>query len=304
MQIPHIPVLLKEVNELFAPLKEGVFLDCTLGYGGHSESILKTHNKIHLIACDQDEMALNFSKKRLERFHKRTSFYHCNFTDIFSKLKSSCLRGILADIGVSSLQIDENQRGFSMKSDFLDMRMDKRLKISAFEVVNSYSKEALSFIFREYAELKDASILAEKIIKTRLQNPILSGKQLCEIIGDARMGHRKISKATLVFQAIRIEVNQELEALRIFLEKIENLKLKDCILAVICFHSLEDRIVKNFFKKWSKACICDEKALRCECGANHNLGQILTKKPITPSEEERLTNPRSSCAKMRAFYFR
>ncbi|MDO4674518.1 16S rRNA (cytosine(1402)-N(4))-methyltransferase RsmH [Campylobacter sp.] len=304
MQAPHTPVLLQEILQLFSPLKEGVFLDGTLGYAGHSQCLLDAHPKLRLIACDQDDEALKFSQNRLEKFSQRVSLHHCNFTEIFDRVESSSVRGILADIGLSSLQMDANRRGFSMRSDFLDMRMDRRLKFSAFDVVNSYSKDALALIFREYGELKDAEILAQKIIKARAQNAITSGKKLREIIGDARLDSRKISKATLVFQAIRIEVNKELENLRIFLEKVENLGLKDCILAVICFHSLEDRMVKHFFKKWSRACICDERVLRCECGGDHHRGQILSKKPIVPSDEEVRANPRSSCAKMRAFYFR
>ncbi|ECP4379962.1 16S rRNA (cytosine(1402)-N(4))-methyltransferase RsmH [Campylobacter upsaliensis] len=304
MQIPHIPVLHKEVNQLFEKLNEGLFLDCTLGYGGHSENVLKMHPNLHLIACDQDEEALQFSKERLREFDARVKLYHSNFSQILERVDLKNLRGILADIGVSSLHLDKDERGFSLRSNFLDMRMDKSQPLSAFDVINTYSKEKLAKIFKTYGELKDGAFLAEKIIKARAKKQIASAKELYEILGNIRLKNRKISQAILAFQALRIEVNKELEVLELFLQKLEKAHLKDCILAIICFHSLEDRIVKNYFKKWAKACICDERAIRCECGANHNLGEILSKKPITPDEEEIKANPRSSCAKMRAFYFK
>ncbi|EHG9256462.1 16S rRNA (cytosine(1402)-N(4))-methyltransferase RsmH [Campylobacter upsaliensis] len=304
MQIPHIPVLPKEVNHLFEKLNEGLFLDCTLGYGGHSENLLKMHPNLHLIACDQDEGALQFSKERLKEFDARIRLYHSNFSQILEQIDLKNLRGILADIGVSSLHLDKDERGFSLRSNFLDMRMDKSQSLSAFDVINTYSKEKLADIFKIYGELKDGAFLAEKIIKARAKKQIISAKELCEILGNTRLKNRKISQAILAFQALRIEVNKELEVLELFLQKLEKAHLRDCILAIICFHSLEDRIVKNYFKKWAKACICDERAIRCECGANHNLGEILSKKPITPDKEEIKANPRSSCAKMRAFYFK
>ncbi|EDP6907949.1 16S rRNA (cytosine(1402)-N(4))-methyltransferase RsmH [Campylobacter upsaliensis] len=304
MQIPHIPVLHKEVNQLFEKLNEGLFLDCTLGYGGHSENVLKMHPNLHLISCDQDEEALQFSKERLKEFDARIRLYHSNFSQILERVDLKNLRGILADIGVSSLHLDKDERGFSLRSNFLDMRMDKNQSLSAFDVINTYSKEKLAKIFKTYGELKDGAFLAEKIIKARAKKQIASAKELCEILGNTRLKNRKISQAILAFQALRIEVNKELEVLELFLQKLEKAHLRDCILAIICFHSLEDRIVKNYFKKWAKACICDERAIRCECGANHNLGEILSKKPITPDEEEIKANPRSSCAKMRAFYFK
>lgn len=304
MQIPHIPVLAREVNVLFQKIDEGTFLDCTLGYAGHSEMILKTHPNLHLIACDQDMEALKFSKKRLENFSTRIKLHHTNFSQILEQIEPGNLRGILADIGVSSLHLDKNERGFSVHSNFLDMRMDKSQELSAFEVVNFYPKEKLAEIFKTYGELRDGDLLAEKIVRARAKKELKSAKELCEILGDTRLRNRKIPRAILAFQALRIEANRELEVLELFLQKLENLNLKDCILAIICFHSLEDRVVKNYFKKWAKACICNERALRCECGANHSLGEILTKKPITPSEIEKKSNPRSSCAKMRAFYFK
>ncbi|TKX31945.1 16S rRNA (cytosine(1402)-N(4))-methyltransferase RsmH [Campylobacter estrildidarum] len=304
MKAPHIPVLLNEVNESFKNLHTGYFLDCTLGFGGHSESILKNHPDIKLIACDQDEEALEFSKKRLEKFKNRTQFISSNFSQIFDKIPYKDLKGILADIGVSSYQLDNNERGFNLNSDFLDMRMNQKIKISAFDIVNSYTFDQLSSVLKKYGELNDAHLIAQKICQARIKNPIKSAKELKTIIGTAKQKNRKISKATLVFQAIRIEVNRELDVLDFFLKKLEKIKLKDCILAIICFHSLEDRMVKNYFKKWAKSCICDEKVLRCECGNNNALGEILSKKAIIPGKTEIIKNPRSSCAKMRLFHFK
>ncbi|AKJ53902.1 16S rRNA methyltransferase [Campylobacter lari] len=305
MQSPHIPVLLQEVLDAFDDFDGGDFLDCTLGYGGHSKALLQAHEKLRLIACDKDLEALNFSKDFLKNFQDRVSFNHIGFKDILTQISTQNLRGILADIGVSSLQLDKNDRGFSLNSDFLDMRMDQNNPLSAKEVVNFYSKEALEQIFKDYGDLTPvASMLAQKIINARSQKEIVSAKELSQIIGNAKLKGRNVSLALLVFQALRIEVNNELGELKSLLENIEKAKLKDCKLAIISFHSLEDRIVKNTFKRWEKDCICDERAIKCECGKGHSLGKILSKKAISASKEEISYNSRSSCAKMRIFYFR
>ncbi|MBF7045717.1 16S rRNA (cytosine(1402)-N(4))-methyltransferase RsmH [Campylobacter volucris] len=305
MKSPHIPVLLQEVLDAFKDLDQGDFLDCTLGYGGHSSAILKAHPNLNLMACDKDIEALNFSKKFLNDFSNRISFYHLGFKDILDKISTQNLRGILADIGVSSLQLDKNDRGFSLNSDFLDMRMDQNASLSAKELVNSYSEERLEQIFRENGDLGSISKkLASKIIQARNHKEITSAKELTKIIGDAKFHGRNVSLALLVFQALRIEVNDELGELKRLLDSIEKARLKDCKVAIICFHSLEDRLVKNTFKRWEKDCICDEKAFRCECGKNHSLGKILSKKAISASKEEVRYNSRSSCAKMRIFHFR
>ncbi|ELZ6432664.1 16S rRNA (cytosine(1402)-N(4))-methyltransferase RsmH, partial [Campylobacter coli] len=224
MKIPHIPVLLNEVNQAFEKLNSGYFLDCTLGFGGHSESLLKDHPNLKLIACDQDKEALEFSKKRLHDFKDRTEFVLSNFSQILDQIshdKLNDLKGILADIGVSSYQLDNNKRGFNLHSDFLDMRMNQDVKISAFELINNYTQEQLSDIFKKYGELNDGYFIAQKICQERQKNKIKSAKELYEIIGKTKQNHRSVSKATLVFQAIRIEVNQELEVLKNFLEKLE-----------------------------------------------------------------------------------
>ncbi|WP_139470893.1 16S rRNA (cytosine(1402)-N(4))-methyltransferase RsmH [Campylobacter armoricus] len=305
MQSPHIPVLLQEVLDTFSDFNDGDFLDCTLGYGGHSKALLQAHERLNLIACDKDLEALKFSKEFLKNYQNRIKLKHTGFKEILHQIPTQNLRGILADIGVSSLQLDKNDRGFSINSDFLDMRMDQNNPLSAKEVINSYSKEALEQIFKDYGDLTPvAAMLAQKIIKARSQKEITSAKELSQIIGNAKLKGRNISLVLLVFQALRIEVNNELGELRQLLENIEKAKLKNCKLAIISFHSLEDRMVKNTFKKWEKDCICDARAMKCECGNNHSLGKILSKKAISASKDEISYNNRSSCARMRIFYFR
>ncbi len=257
-----------------------------------------------MIACDKDDEAINFSKNRLSEFGDRVKIYKTNFANLLKILSPDELknvRAILADIGLSSLQIDKNERGFSLNSDYLDMRMDTSAKLNAYEVVNHYGKDELARIFYEYGEIKQAKFLAEKIINARLQTPIKSAKQLSQIIGTKSVNQRSISLATLAFQAIRIEVNHELDELKNLLEGIENSGIKDCLVCIISFHSLEDRIVKNTFKKWANPCICPPQILRCQCGACNAKGEIITKKPIVASDDEIKQNSRSKCAKMRIF---
>ena len=294
-KIPHIPVLLNEVINIFKDIKEGYILDATVGFGGHSEALLKSNKNIKLICNDQDENGLNFTKKRLSELSNRIIFNKDNFKDVIDKFKSYPIKGILADIGVSSYQLDNIERGFSFRSEVLDMRMDKENSISAYEVVNYYSKEKLEYILKNYGEVKDYKKISDKIIKNR---PINSAKELANLFKNNKK--TKIHPATLIFQAIRIEVNKELDVLKEFLDSIKK-NLKDCIVAIISFHSLEDRIVKDAFKNWAKNCICPKEAMRCECGNNNAIGKILTKKPILPTKEEILKNPRSRSAKLRVF---
>lgn len=301
MQI-HIPVLKDEVVKLFKDLDNGYYLDATLGYAGHASEILKNNPKLQLLACDQDIEAINYSKEKLKEFQTGISIYKTNYENVFDYINNpSEIRGVLADIGVSSLQLDKDDRGFSFESNELDMRMDKSKDFDAKKLINSYSSQSLSEIFQNYAELpvKLADDLAQKIVNNR---PINSCKELSKIIGNAKLNNRSVSLKTLVFQAIRIEVNDELGVLKRFLEQVS--KLNDCLVCIITFHSLEDKIVKETFKKWASNCICDKLAIKCECGNNHSLGKIITKKPIEPSKEEIKYNSRSSCAKLRAFYLK
>lgn len=297
--IPHIPVLYNEVLDCFKEIKTGYIIDCTTGYAGHSSGLLNQNSSVQLICNDQDDEALEFSKKRLKDFEKRVEFNKGNFEDIIKKFEDYPIRGILADIGVSSLQLDKLDRGFSFNSKNLDMRMNQNQILDASTVVNSYSQVELENIFKEYGEIREYKKVASLIVQNR---PFYSAKELAEFFYN-KLPKGKIHPATLIFQAIRIEVNDELGVLDRLFKSMEEAKLKDCIVAIISFHSLEDRVVKNYFKKWSENCICPKDAFRCECGKNHALGKIITKKPIIATNIEIKQNPRSRSAKLRVFRF-
>ncbi|MBE0490901.1 MAG: 16S rRNA (cytosine(1402)-N(4))-methyltransferase RsmH [Sulfurospirillum sp.] len=297
MHIPHIPVLKDEVLSVFADIKTGYIIDCTLGYGGHSEALLQHNLHVKLICCDQDAEAIAFSKKRLEAYGDRVIFEHAKFSSIIALYKDYDIRGVLADIGVSSLQLDHNSRGFGFESAVLDMRMNPQNPLNASEVVNTYSITQLEEILREYGEMRNAKEVARAIVANR---PFESAKELADIMQSFN-SKPKIHPATLLFQAIRIEVNDELGELDELLRSIEVAKLKNTLIAIISFHSLEDRIVKRTFQAWSKNCICPPSLMRCICGNDHAIGKIISKKPIIPSVKEQKKNPRSRSAKMRVF---
>jgi 16S rRNA (cytosine1402-N4)-methyltransferase len=297
----HIPVLLNEVVEAFRDINDGVILDCTLGYGGHSKALLDTLPNIKIIACDQDDMAISYCTNKFKNYADRIQIYKSNFSQILQKIPQENIRAILADIGVSSLQLDLNERGFALKSDILDMRMDSSNQLDAKTIVNNYSQSQLEKIFYEYGELPNAKSIANKIIIARQNKEISSAKELVQIIGNSNLQNRSVSIATLVFQAIRIEVNKELDVLKELLNSIQNSAINHARVAIISFHSLEDRIIKDKFKSWQSSCICPSGVMRCECGNNHSIGKIITKKPITPSAQEIKANSRSACSKMRIF---
>ena len=295
--IPHIPVLFNEVIDTFKDLEGGYIIDCTLGYGGHSLGILQSNPNIKLICNDQDDEALEFSKNRLKDYKDRVIFNKGNFKSVIKSFEDKNIVGVLADIGVSSLQLDKSQRGFGFESETLDMRMDQNQDLSAFDVVNNYSQNELEKVFKEYGEVKEYKKVASLIVENR---PFSSSKELADFLAK-NMYKGKLHPATLPFQGIRIEVNNELGVLEELFNQIEQSNLKNTKVAIISFHSLEDRIVKNYFKKWSKKCICPSYVMRCECGNNNQLGRTLTKKPIIPTTKEIKENPRSRSSKMRVF---
>ncbi|WP_148624938.1 16S rRNA (cytosine(1402)-N(4))-methyltransferase RsmH [Aliarcobacter cryaerophilus] len=297
--IPHIPVLYNEVLDCFKDINKGYIIDCTTGYAGHSSGLLNQNSSVKLICNDQDDEALNFSKNRLKDFKNRVEFNKGNFENVIKKFEDYPIRGVLADIGVSSLQLDKLDRGFSFNSENLDMRMNQNQSLDASTVINSYSQVELENIFKEYGEVREYKKIASLIIQNR---PFYSAKELAEFFYN-KLPKGKIHPGTLIFQAIRIEVNDELGVLDRLFKSMEEAKLKDCIVAIISFHSLEDRVVKNYFKKWSENCICPKDAFRCECGKNHALGKIITKKPIIATNLEIKQNPRSRSAKLRVFRF-
>ena len=303
METPHIPVLLDEVLESFKDVEEGYFVDCTLGYAGHSSEMLAKFPHLKHIGIDRDDEALAFSKKRLEPFEGRSTLYKGTFATVLPTLKETPVTALLADFGVSSLQLDKKERGFSFASETLDMRMDAHAALSAYEVVNEYSKEKLEYIFDTYGEVRSYRKLAAAVVEARAKAPIESAKALSEVAKEVIPPGGKIHPATLMFQAIRIEVNNELGEIEGLLDAIEAKHYKGEVVSLITFHSLEDRLVKNRFKKWSMNCICDPQAMRCTCGKNHALGKALSRKPITASKEELKINPRSRSAKLRSFRF-
>ena len=299
MNIPHIPVLYKETLEAFENINDGYIIDCTTGFAGHSSGLLSSNENVKLICNDQDDEALAFSKKRLEDFSSRVIFNKGNFEHVIDTFKDYEIRGVLADIGVSSLQLDKLERGFGFESDTLDMRMNQNQALDAATVVNTYSQDELERVFKECGEVREYKKVASLIVNNR---PFTSAKEISELLAK-KMSKGKIHPATLPFQGIRIEVNDELGVLERLFDSLENAKFKNCIVAIISFHSLEDRIVKNYFKKWTKSCICPSGIFRCECGNNHALGKIITKKPIIPTNDEIKQNPRSRSSKLRIFKF-
>ena len=301
---PHIPVLLNEVIDSFKDINSGTFIDCTLGYGGHSSHMLKSYDNIDLIGIDRDDEALEFSNNRLKPFSGRYRLLKGSFSKKLKEIDFSSVTGVLADFGVSSLQLDKEDRGFRFDSEVLDMRMDQNSPFSAKDVVNSYPKDKLERIFREYGEVKEAKRVANEIVKYRENKTIKSNIELADIVSKVVSKKSKIHPATLVFQAIRIEVNQELEEISSLLDILEEKRPKGAIISLITFHSLEDRLVKQRFKKWSKRCTCPPDIMRCICGNNNHLGIELNKKPITATKEELKQNPRSRSAKLRVFRFK
>jgi len=298
-KIPHIPVLFNEVIETFKDLEDGYVIDCTLGYGGHSLGILESNPNIKLICNDQDDEALNFSKNRLKEYEDRIIFSKGNFKDVINRYKDKNIVGILADIGVSSLQLDKNDRGFGFNGETLDMRMDQNQELSANEIVNEYSQNDLEKILKEYGEVKEYKKVASLIVQNR---PFETAKELADFLSK-NMFKGKLHPATLPFQGIRIAVNNELGVLEELFEQIENAGFTNTAIAIVSFHSLEDRIVKQVFKKWTMKCICPSHIERCECGNNHAKGKVITRKPIIPTKQEIKINARSRSSKMRVFKF-
>ncbi len=299
MQIPHVPVLFNETLNAFSDIKEGYIIDCTTGFGGHTQGLLEQNETVNLICNDQDDEALAFCAKRLEPFSSRVTFNKGNFEHVLDNFKEYDIRGILADIGVSSLQLDKLDRGFGFESETLDMRMNQNQSLDASIVVNTYSQSELERVFKECGEVREYKKVASLIVNNR---PFTTAKEISTLLSK-KMSKGKIHPATLPFQGIRIEVNDELGVLTRLFDSLESAKLENCIVAIISFHSLEDRIVKNYFKKWTKSCICPPEAFRCECGNDHSLGKVITRKPIIPTKEEIKQNPRSRSSKLRIFKF-
>jgi 16S rRNA (cytosine1402-N4)-methyltransferase len=304
MSKPHVPVLLQEVIKYLDPRSGKNFIDATLGFGGHAEKILEVIGLDGvLIGIDQDNDALEYARKRLEPHQGHFKPYLGNYTEISEAAQGVAITGgILADIGVSSYQLDKAERGFSFKEEGpLDMRMSKRNPLTAAEIVNEWEQDEITRLIREYGEERFASRIAKKIVEARTSKYIESTKDLAEIVRNAtprKFWPDRVDPATKTFQALRIVVNDELGVLREFLPKATELLEPGARLAVITFHSLEDRIVKEFMRQRAYPCTCPPEFPKCVCGKSADV-ILVTKKPITANEEEIAVNPRSRSAKLR-----
>jgi len=305
MSFQHQPVLLQEVINYLNPVPGMVILDCTLGGGGHAQALL---SRILpggcLIGLDQDQAALEAADHRLALLGKANyQIVHANFKDLDQVLLSRQVDGILFDLGVSSYQLDQKERGFSYQEDVpLDMRMDQTTTLKAFDLVNEGSLQELTKIIGEYGEEKWAKRIASFIVQARKKKSLHTTGQLVKIIKQAiPSGARRQGPhpAKRTFQALRIAVNQELDVLVPALEKGLQVLKPAGRMVVITFHSLEDRLVKRVFQKWAKDCTCPADFPVCVC-ENRPQVKILTKKPVIPSVEEIEKNPRARSAKLRA----
>ncbi|MBO4310723.1 MAG: 16S rRNA (cytosine(1402)-N(4))-methyltransferase RsmH [Lachnospiraceae bacterium] len=307
MEFKHKSVLLDETVDGLNVKENGIYVDCTLGGGGHSLEVLKRLKGTGtLIGIDQDEEALSAAKERLKEF-ENVIYVHSNFENIKEILKNQGIEGvdgIMADLGVSSYQFDNPERGFSYRFDApLDMRMNKENEISAYEIVNGYSEDELFKIIRDYGEEKFAKNIAKHICARRKESPIKTTFELNEIIKaaiPAKMREKGGHPSKRTYQAIRIECNRELEVLENTLDDMIECLNNEGRLCVITFHSLEDRTVKNNFRTNENSCICPPSFPVCTCGRKPK-GKIITKKPITASEGELEENTRSQSAKLRIF---
>ena len=306
MEFSHYSVMLKECIDGLSIKPEGIYVDCTAGGGGHSEEILKRLTTGKLISIDQDDFAIETCTKRFEKYGDKSIIVKNNFSEldqILSTLSIDRIDGVLMDLGVSSHQLDTPVRGFSYNSDAeLDMRMDPRSPFSAYDVVNTYSEFDLKRIIKDYGEEKFAHLVARRIVSERAKEPIKTTFQLAEIIKSAIpvAAARKEAQhpAKRTFQAIRIEVNHELDVINPAMEASVSRLNKGGRIVVLTFHSLEDRIVKSTINKYTQGCICPKDFPVCVCGNKPKL-MAINKKPITASEEELQENSRSKCAKLR-----
>lgn len=308
MSFSHKSVLLEETIEGLDIKPDGIYVDGTLGGGGHSYEIAKKlSEKGHLYGIDQDEAAIEAAGERLKEYKDRVTIIRDNYENAVSDLKQSGMTGvdgIILDLGVSSYQLDTVERGFSYKYDTaLDMRMDLRQPLSAKEIVNDYSQADLARIIRDYGEDKFANNIAKHIVAARQKKPIETTYELNDIIKaaiPAKMRAEGGHPSKRTFQAIRIECNRELDVLKNSLEEMIRFLNPGGRICIITFHSLEDRIVKSMFKKQENPCTCPPGFPVCTCGKT-SLGKVITRKPILPSDEELEVNSRSKSAKLRIF---
>lgn len=305
MKFAHVAVLVKEIMGLLRPQSGERYLDGTLGGGGHTEPILlKSHPDGRVLALDRDEDALAAVRQRLCGYEDRLTIRRGNFADAKDYLREmdwGQVDGAVLDLGVSSHQFDDAERGFSFQvSARLDMRMDRRQSLTALELVNSAPAAELAQILARYGEEPQARRIAAAIEAARRKRPIETTDDLASLVAGAKRGRgRGHHPATQTFQALRIAVNAELDNLQRFLQDGYELLRPGGRMVIVSFHSLEDRLVKNAFRRWSQSCLCPPRTPRCECGWSQKVRR-LTRKPIVASPEEVRDNPRARSAKLRA----
>ena len=301
IDIQHIPVMVPEILKYLEVSSGGRYIDCTLGEGGHTKSLLEASNPGgEVLGIDADHEAIEVSKNRLEEYGERFIYDNSNFKNIKKiamKSKFVPCHGILFDLGVSSLQLDKESRGFSFRRKApLDMRFSINQTLTAKDVLNTFSESEISDILYQYGEERQSRKIAKLIIENR---PLSNADELSDLIKkNIRQTNYKINPSTKTFQALRIYINEELNSLSQALEQSLEILGVGGRMAVISYHSLEDRIVKNFFKKESKYCICPPNIPECDCGHFPKL-KIITKKPVSPSQSEIDANKRSRSAKLR-----
>jgi len=315
----HQPVLLEEVVSWLRPERGGLFVDCTVGLGGHSQGILAASPAATVVAIDRDTEALAIARARLERFGTRFQLVQSNFKDLDRVVNEAApgrdIDGFLADLGVSSLQLDSPERGFSFQHDApLDMRMDRSSPETAADLISHLGERELADLIFQYGEEPGARRIARAIVKERAHNPITTTAQLAQIVVRTLKtpGRWRVHPATRTFQALRIAVNQELEGLDEFIRTAISHLREEGRLAIISFHSLEDRIIKNTFKLESGECQCPPRLRRQQPAGHDEAGQlvcshcgarkrvkILTRKPIRPGQVEINRNPRARSARLR-----
>jgi 16S rRNA (cytosine1402-N4)-methyltransferase len=305
MEFWHASVMVQEVMEFLKPGPHKQYLDGTLGGGGHTEQILLHSSPDgRVLGLDRDEEALAAARARLSAYGSRLTIRQANFADaknILAEMNWHQVDGALLDLGLSSPQIEAPERGFSFQLDArLDMRMDRRQSLDAFEIVNRFSAAEIESILREYGEEPQARRIAQAIAGERKSEAIATTARLAAIVARVKGKRRhRHHPATQTFQALRIAVNRELDSLRSFLESGYELLRPNGRMVIISFHSLEDRLVKTAVRKWSRNCLCPSYAPRCQCGWSQKV-RVLTKKPVVPSRTEVEANPRARSAKLRA----
>lgn len=306
IEFSHVPVLLNECIEGLNIDPAGIYVDCTAGGGGHSSEIAKRLTTGKLISLDQDQDAIDVCRERLSVYGERSILVKSNFSmldQVLKDLNIDRIDGVLMDLGISSYQIDEGERGFSLRFDAeLDMRMDRSMPVSAYHVVNEYPQERIKEILYEYGEEKFAPQIARHIVERRAVAPIRTTFELADIVRSS-MPEKAIRKeaqhpAKRTFQAIRIEVNHELDVITPAIKAAEAHLNPGGRIAIITFHSLEDRIVKNAFADLARGCTCPPSFPVCVCG-NKPRVSLVNRKPILPGDEELERNSRASCAKLR-----